>query len=235
MSKNWQVETGKYLPRLSTLADFVRAEEKRLPKLPTGPFSAEITFEQHVAYQLAAFAKNGLTVVDQLFDNTGLLWSEGRMIGISGLVRFSLEYWAAVFFALKIVRTYLKDGNLDEAARKAGRLAFSAKTPVKLPWGGETVNSAYSVLTLIDALNVERPEVRRQYEFLSEASHPNFLQNTCFIMASRVYDNFSNEAFRSHAHDLLDRTLSALEQSVHGTFEHGGEVMKLTLPLLPNE
>jgi hypothetical protein len=137
------------------------------------------------------------------------------------------------FFALKIHQTYLKDQNLEEA-RKTGRLTFSGKTAVKLPWGGET-DIAYSILTLIDALNKERPTVRAASDFLSEASHPNFLQNTYFIMSSRVYDNFSNEALRTHAHEILDRTLSVLEQSVHGTIEHGKELMQLALPLLPKE
>jgi hypothetical protein len=233
MGKTWQVETQQYMPRLSALADHWVAAQKTLPKFQIPPFSDEVTLEQSVAFHLASFAQNGLIVVDQLFDNVGLLWSQGRMVGISGLVRFSLKYWAAVFFALKIHRTYLKDQDLEEAARKTGRLTFSGKTPVKLPWGGQTENVAYSILTLIDALNKERPTVRAAYDFLSEASHPNFLQNTYFIMSSRVYDNFSNEALRTHAHQILDRTLGALEQSVHGTIEHGGELIQLTLPLLP--
>jgi hypothetical protein len=156
------------------------------------------------------------------------------MVGISGLVRFSLEYWAAIFFGLRIIRTYLRDADLEEAARETGRLTLSAKTPVKLPWGGETVNVAYSIMTFIDALARERPQVMDHNTFLSEASHPNFLRNTYFITASKEYDNFSNEAFRTHAHELLDHTVTIVKEVVGGTLEHANETVRLASPLCAN-
>lgn len=231
MAEKWQIETGKYMPRLSALADYLIAEKGKRPALPIPPFSKPPSLEQHVAFSLATFVNSGITVVDQLFDNVGLLWSQGRVVGISGLVRFSLEYWAAVHFALTIITAYLKDGNIEEAARKTGRLTFSGKTPVRLPWGGETTNVAYSVMTLLDRLVLVHHEVKGSYDFLSEASHPNFLQNFYFIMASRVYDNFSNEAFRIYAHEILDRTVGILERAVHGTLEDAARTVELSLPL----
>ena len=154
------------------------------------------------------------------------------MVGVSGLVRFSLEYWSAVHFARKILDTYARDKNIEEAFRKAGRLTFSAKTPVKLPWGGVTENVAYNILSLIDELAKEHSTAREDYDLLSEASHPNFLQNTYFVMASRTYDNFSNEAFKAHAHELLGRTVAVIEAVSHGVPRDALRTLELAKPFL---
>jgi len=233
VTERWEIETGKYIPRRAALADHFVAEQRKLEPLPLGPFSTPFTLEDWVAFQLATFAWHGVGVVDHLFDNVRFLWREGRMVGVSGLVRFSVEYWAAIYFGLRIIRTYLQDNNLEEALRKTSRLTQSCKTPVRLPWGGETVDVAYSVSTFVDALSKERSKVRDHYDFLSEASHPNFLQNMYFMMAGRVHDNFSNETFRVYAHEILDKTVTTLEEAVLGTLTHAGETVRLALPLCP--
>ena len=100
MTERWEIETGKYIPRMAALADHFVAEQRKLEPLPPGPFSPPLTLEHCVAFQLAMFAKHGVAVVEQLFDNVRFLWREGRMVGVSGLVRFSVEYWAAIYFGL---------------------------------------------------------------------------------------------------------------------------------------
>ena len=233
MTERWEIETGKYIPRMAALADHFIAEQRKLERLPPAPFSTPLTLEHRVAVDLASFAQHGVAAVDQLFDNVRFLWREGRMVGVSGLVRFSVEYWAAIYFGLRIIRTYLQDNNLEEAARKTSRLTQSGKTPVRLPWDGETVDVAYNVKTFVDALAKERSKVSDHYNFLSQASHPNFLQNTYFMMASKVHDNFSNETFRVYAHEILDKTVTILEEAVLGTLMHAGETVRLALPLCP--
>ena len=179
------------------------------------------------------FARSGVVAVDQLFDNVGLLWSEGRMVGVSGLIRFSLEYWAAVHFGYCILDAMKSGTDIDEVGRKTARLTFSAKTPVKLPWGGTTTNLAYNVLTFIDNLNKSEPLARPMYDFLCEASHPNFLQNSYFIMASRRYSNFSNESFKTHAHELLEKCVGTMEMTAAGISKNLMQVNGLTLPMMP--
>jgi hypothetical protein len=233
MKQLWQIETKPYVPRISVALDRLGRAEKSTKKLPTAPFSVEPTREQHTAYSLVSFARSGAIVVDQLIDNAGLLWSEGRMVGISSLIRFALEYWAAVHFGRKILETYLTDKNIEEAMSKTARLTTSGKTPVRLLWGGLTENKAYSVMSFIDVLSKTHPNAKDDYDFLSEASHPNFLQNFYFIMASRVYDNFSNEVFKKHAHEVMERTIVALERVAEGISVDSEELIDLALPLLP--
>lgn len=118
--------------------------------------------------------------------------------------------------AARILDAYSKDEDLERASYKTARLTFSGKTPVKLPWGGLAENQAYSVLAFVDGLEADQPGRRADYDLLSEASHPNFLQNFYFVIAGRVYDNYSNETFTSHAYQVLDRAIAMLEVFAHG-------------------
>jgi hypothetical protein len=121
---------------------------------------------------------------------------------------------------------------LDEAGRKTARLTFSAKTPVALPWGGQTTNQAYNILTFIQKLTNTYGHAEDDYDFLSEGSHPSFLQNTYFIMASKTYDNWSNESFRAHADRILERTISVIEATARGLLIDADTTFKVCTPLL---
>ncbi len=227
----WEVETDRYIPRISAALDRLKPALDMSQQIPSGPFSEPLSMEQTIAYHLALFARNGTIVVDQLLDNVGLLWSQGRMVGVSGLIRFALEYWAAVNFGLGILNAMQSGLDIQKAGEKAARLTFSGKTPVKLPWGGTTNNVAYSVLTFIDGLKGVEPEARDFYDFLCEASHPNFLQNTYFIMASRRYTNFSNESFEAHAHELLNKNIEIAEKAAAGMARDVAAILEKTLPM----
>jgi hypothetical protein len=232
MAEQWQVETEPYVPRIAEVVRVLAAANKELKPFPIAPFPTLPTAEQRIAFALALFARSSLTIVEQLFDNVRLLWSQGRMVGISGMVRFSLEYWGAVVFGKRILTTYTADKNLENAAYKTSRLTYSAKTPVKLPWGGVTEQEAYSVMTFIDKLAAEHPDIRADYDLLSEASHPNLIQNTFFVLASKTYDNFSNEAFKAHAHELLERTIVTMEKVAAGLTPDAFHVHDMAIPLL---
>jgi hypothetical protein len=228
----WQIETEIYAPRIGKALDLLVSPLAECRKLPMAPFSREPSMEEQLVYSIALFTWNGAIVADQLIDNIGLLWSQGRMVGVSGLARFAVEYWAAVYFGKKILTDYVDDKNLEEAVRKGARLTFSAKTPVRLWLGGETANPAYSVMTFIDRLSAVRPDIKASYDFLSEASHPNFVQNTYFVIASRVYDNFSNDAFKAYAHEILERTVSIIETVAEGLAGDVIEIVNIALPIL---
>jgi hypothetical protein len=180
-------------------------------------------------HSLGLFTRSGVSVIDQLLKNVELLWGQGRMVGVSGLVRFSLEYWSAVHFARTILVSYFGDKDLDEGVRKTARLTIGSKTPMRVPWVGHTQHDAYNILTLIDKLSSDVPGTRADYEFLSEASHPNFMQNSLLVMASNVYDNWSNEMLRTHADDLLERTVSVIEKLPLGLSSDVADIVDLVV------
>ena len=229
----WQTETEIYLPRISKTHAFFGEVDLLLKNLPKAPFLESPTREQQVAYSLVRFGQNGTTVVRQLIDNVAMQWKEGRLVGVCGPVRFGLEYWAAIHFGRQILLQYQKFGNIEQAEHKTARLTFSGKTPVKLPWGGTTEHKAYSVMTFINTIQKSHPEVRDDYNFLSEATHPNFLQNTYYLMASREHENFSNEKFKTYAHEILEQTIAILERVASGVASESLELARIALPLLP--
>ena len=98
------------------------------------------------------------------------------MVGVSGLIRFALEYWAAVHFGYDILVDMKSGLDAHEAGLMTARLTFSARTPVNLPWGGRTTNQAYNVLTLLDKLNKVQGCVRN---LVCGAGLTIMLQRTC--------------------------------------------------------
>lgn len=230
---NWKTELREYLPRIANVECTLQPAFEHSKRLPAGPFEIRFSAEQAVAYQLASFSVNGLSVFRQLSENVELLWKEGRMIGVSGLVRFGIEYWAAIRFGLKVIQDLENDGDIKKAQNRTVRLTQSGKTPVSLPWGGLTTEKAYSVQAFIENLGAHEPSVQLSYDFLSEASHPNSLQNAYFLMASRGSDNFSNDVFKKHAHKLLNKTTNALEKTAIGIAHDTKEVLDISLPKIP--
>lgn len=227
----WQAETGIYLPRLASALAAIEKIGAQFEDLPSAPFDFQPTKEQQLAFSLMIFARGGTITIGQLLDNVYLLWTEGRMIGINGLVRFSVEYWAAIHFGYNIILKYQDDMDLDEAIRICQRLTMSGKTPVKLPWGGETQEESYSVMKFINELSQDSDSISNVYAFLCEGSHPNALQNTYFSMAGSLYDNYSNDKFKKHAHELLEQTTGAVEIVARGMSEDIPDMINVGLSI----
>lgn len=154
------------------------------------------------------------------------------MVGVTSLVRFSVEYWGALSLMHRTLKNYLKTGSYDVAMSKFERLMLSGKTKVALPWGGETETEPYSVMKFVDELARKDSTIKDDYAFLSEGAHPSFLQNTYFIMASKRYHNFENEKFRAHAHILLERTCAIMEKTSEGIITDAMEIWNSTRPIL---
>jgi hypothetical protein len=179
---------------------------------------------QQIVWHMGIFGNAALRAIDQLLDNAGLLWSEGRMVGVSLPIRMSLEIWGAAVFGRNILQTFIADGDIERIWNATARLTVGARTPVMLPHGVMSDAPAYSVMNFIDALERETPKARATYEFLCEACHPNMIQNFYFLMASKTYDNFSNETFKAHAHELLEKTASAIEMITSGFVNTSKEI-----------
>jgi hypothetical protein len=233
MKKPWQVETERYIPRLSSCLRELDKTAAFLKVLPTAPLDFKPTPEQQVTLQLVFFCVGAVKCVDQLIDNTGELWSQGRMVGVSAFVRLSLEFWGTVTFARLILENYAQTKDIDKAAEECNRLTVNSRTPITLPWGEKSDTAAYSVMKFIDVLEKRDVGIRGEYEFLCEASHPNVMQNFYFLMASKVYDNFENAVFKKHAHELLDRTTTVAERVTKGLAIDIAAIMDIATQILP--
>ncbi len=222
----WEIETKPYVVRISNSLHLLSVLEKVTAQLPKAPFDHEISLEANLAFHAMLLARSSYVVVDQLFDNTGLLWSEGRMIGVSHLIRSAIEHRAVAHFCLTCIEEYSKSKNISKLQEQISKLTMGAKTPIRLPWGDISSVEAYSVMKFIKLLGQQDQQVSQDYDLLSEGTHTNLMQNSYFVMASKKYDNFSNETFKQHAHELLDKHVSAIERTANG--------MRIEIPSLFN-
>lgn len=232
-TRNWQTETAPYIPKLKELLERLKFVKNPYPEKFVSPFAQELSAEQRLAISLIYFSRTGVLVIEQLLGSVLLLWSKGRMIGVASLVRSSLEYWAAIHFANHIFGRYEKDKNIDLITEQYLRLT-GARTPVKLPWGGETSTESYSVMKFVEMLDKSYSGILSAYATLSEGTHPNYHQNFYFYMASKAGDNFSNDSFRTHAHSILTQIVDTTEVIVDGLakdhqmiMERGNRLSKL--------
>lgn len=231
----WQIETAPYVPRIGAACDEIQPLMNRKLGPPIDRLGGEPTPNQAIALQAMLFGRNAVVVVDQILDNTGLLWSQGRMVGVSGLIRFALEYWSALHYAKRILLDLEKDGDIEKASERCNRLLAGSRTPIALPWGGTTVIASINVLTMVDRLNEAHSGARETYDYLCEASHPSFAQNLHFIMASRVYDKHQFEEIKKVSVDVLERTVSAIEFIAKGFAVDGAELFHNASGVLQKE
>lgn len=225
--KRWQVETDRYVPRISAAMDLLDKAQGALATVPRAPLDREPKRKQQVALQMMIFNLGVIRATDQLYDTFGLLWSEGRFVGVSLPIRLAMEFWGALFFGQKVLADFATDGDIERAVERCARLTTGARTPVRLPQGGFTEAPPYSVMEFIRRLDARSGDALATYEFLCEACHPNFLQNFYFFLASQTYDNWANDVFREHTHTLLERTIVAAETIAAGLVDDTKALMAL--------
>jgi hypothetical protein len=88
----WQVETEGYIPRINAARRVLAEAREPLRVVPPAPLSFEPTREQQLAIQLMIFNLGAIRATEQLYDTFGLLWSEGRFVGISMPIRLAMEF-----------------------------------------------------------------------------------------------------------------------------------------------
>jgi len=231
-----QIDTNQFLPRLiALLAPLENTADNLRPYALPGPISREPDLETQLVFQSVMFANTSVRVSESWLVHTIALWKEGRMTGVTPLIRLLLEYWGAVCVNNDILRQAIIKRDFDGAAPKSMRLTTGARSPVKLPWGGETNEKSIHVMDFVRRAGEEDKNAVGDYDFLCEACHPSFVQHFYFYIASKTYDDGSVPAENAmkHVESLLDQTAKACERAVLGisnqcafTIELGGPVIR---------
>lgn len=112
------------------------------------------------------------------------------------------------------------------------RLIAGSRSPVKLPWGGETHAKSYSVMKFIQHLEKCEPGTEQMYNFLCESCHPSYFQQSYFWMAGIEDDNWTNDVFREHAHALLEQLILAGERAALGLTKATEHVTAVSRPFI---
>ncbi len=90
------------------------------------------------------------------------------------------------------------------------------------------VNSI-NVMDFVRSLADIYPQAEDVYDFLCESCHPSYLRLTTWSMVGPPLQNWTNEKFRKQGHDLIDKTLYAVEQALEGIAFDAAETLDLSL------
>lgn len=215
--ESWREEIRKYSTRIESVINLdVNLIDTLKEYWPSYWRDSKPSRESSVAIKLAVFSisifSNAIRVVSSVRDQ----WLTGLFIIVPLNTRFVFETWGAVHYAKNVLITLIEKNDIEKADKLTNRLTFGARSEVLLPFGGKVDEKSLNVMEFIRELKDVRDNAEALYDFLSEASHPNMIQTTYFQMAGPPLSNWGNDRFKEHAHQLLDKTLTALEVAVSG-------------------
>ncbi len=168
-----------------------------LAKVPTEP--------ERVAIQLLSFAFGSLRSSIDLAAGAEAEWVAGRFVLVTLSIRLMVEYAGATALALATAERLRKcaaEEELKQIADRVGRLIHGSRSPVRLPWGGQTNKLAINVQTFVDELERTKPGSREDYAFLCEGSHPCYFQQFYLHSMGANGDNWSNAVFAAYGQEL---------------------------------
>lgn len=239
MQPTWNSELNRYFPRLKKLPVVISTALSELYSLGvTAPCDPSTDIRTIILTQLVLFNIGSLRVAHDLSEAADALFRDGKITSTCLQLRFLFELWGATSFSSALCRK-VRDSDdfgdvetLQKIVTPIGRLISGSRIPIELPRGGKSTTKSFNVMTFIQHLEKCEPGTKQEYYFLCEACHPSFVQQSHFWMAGSVGDNWTNQKFQKHAHELLERLISAGEKAAAGLSEATGSVTKVSRPLI---
>lgn len=218
-SKPWPKELMRYVPRIESAAIIGTKVEDALRTYWPGVFWPENPLPERssTAIGIVIYSIGLFSAVRQVRSTIRDQWRTGSLVVVPLSTRFLFEMWGAIHFSRLTLGRLMVHDALDQATGRAVRLLLGSRSGVGLPWGGVSGQRSLNVLDFIRALGDTCPNAEEFYAFLSDTSHPSFVQNLWFHMAGPPIANWGNALFSEHVHGLLEKTLSAFELASHGT------------------
>ena len=221
---SWCDETGIYLQRLDAAAAVSEELHASYKTYWPGCFfsTADPSDGASVALQLGVYASNIFTTSLHVSMELPNQWRKGLFVLVPMSSRFVIESWGAIHFARITLDRLIKEKDVEREKSRVKRLTFGSRldkhSKVELPFvsGGVTDSQSFNVMNFIDSLSDVSKESIENYNFLSEASHPNFLQSSYFQLAGPPLANWGNDRYKTHGHQLLERTVQSIERATSG-------------------
>jgi hypothetical protein len=142
------------------------------------------------------------------------------------------ELWGAAHYARHTIEEMHDSGEVQTPLEKTKRLLLGVRSEVQLPWGGTSDETSIHVMDFVRSLVDTYPQAEETYGFLCESCHPSYLRLTTWSLAGPPLHNWTNEKFREHGHNLIDRTLEAVEQALQGIAYDTTKTLELALPYI---
>ena len=232
----WEKEITIYNERLDKIGQWFPDLSNFRGKIPHIPLSYEPSEEGLVALQASLYIYIGcMPFANQAVQSFIMLWRSGIFTTISLPVRLIYELWGASNYCLNVFLKAIDSDDWAVASSKIQRLMLGARSEVPLPWGGNTVEKSIHVMDFIRSLSPIESEAERIYDFLCESCHPSYLRLTIWSLAAPPIQNWENERFRKHVHEILDATLSALEKALRGISISTVKILESALPYIESD
>ncbi len=226
--QRWKVETEPYLPDLRLLAKELSVPATLTSEMPPAPFPTEPPESARYSFLLCAACLNALASANELADGIIGSWERGRFLNSAVLTRSLFELWGFAHYG----RAKLLRGNSGLPGGELERFWFGSSSNVSLPWGGNSNTPPIGVRQYIQHLDTDFENAGEDYAFLCDAAHPTMLQHFYLLMAGPLQDNWSNDTFRAHGHDLLRRLARIARRACTGMRDDITTVLTESVPNL---
>lgn len=167
-----------------------------------------------VVSRIVIYAVNGFSYSLGLRPIIEQQFKQGQFMIVPLNIRFFFEMWGGLHYAKSLLEKIIKKENVEVEINKVNKLLSGARSEVMLPWGELATESSIHVMDFVRSIEKEYEGAEELYNFLCEASHPNFIQNGYFQMAGPPVSNWDNKKFKKHGHTLLEKTISIYELAV---------------------
>lgn len=216
---SWKEETKQYHSRLENISAVSDEVAEAIKSNFPGKYwdISDKDEKASVVSRIIIYAVNGFSYSLGLRPIIEQQFKQGQFMIFPLCVRFFFEMWGGVNYAKSLIEKISKKENVENELSKVNRLLTGARSEVMLPWGELATESSIHVMDFIRSIEKEHSGAEESYNFLCEASHPNFVQNGYFQMAGPPVSNWDNKAFNKHGHVLLDKTVSIYEQAANNS------------------
>jgi hypothetical protein len=228
----WKEETSRYIERLAHVAEWRPDLSNLVERLPDIPLSYDPSPHGNVAILLSMFVLGCTNFADQAITAFLKLWGNGLFATISLPARLMYELWGATHHARHTIEEMHNSSEVHTPLAKTRRLLLGVRSEVQFPWGGISDETSIHVMDFVRSLADAYPQAEETYAFLCESCHPSYLRLTTWSLAGPPLQNWTNEKFREHGHNLIDRTLEAVEQALQGIAYDTTKTLELALPYI---
>jgi hypothetical protein len=235
----WERELNQYNPFIEKYQNWKPDFSDIKDRLLNAPISYQPTLRANLAFMTYSFTfVTSQNSIDESVSSFSLLWKKGLLSQISLPVRFTFEMWSAVHYALKIIIKVSEISEIVEFKKNEGlikRLFWGTRYPIPDMIGRPINEKSLNVLTLIDKLNDDYPTVRDTYEYLCISCHPTNFPLFYWSMASPKTHNWDNKAFQKHGHEMIQKTINAMDIALIGLSEDIRKTVEICIDIAENE
>jgi hypothetical protein len=215
--KTWQTEISPYLKRLNLILADISEPPPHPVNIPFGALETMPSALQCIIHRVSTFYEWGAwSRTRESTEALVLLWDKGLLSPGATIARLLFEIWGATKCMSDTLSSFLESREIEKFEQKVNKIFEGVRSEVLMPWGTRASEKPFHVLDTIRALKPNFPQAMELYEDLCESSHANQPRFMEWWILGKSGDNWTNETVQKRGHELIDKTVKAVEESVSG-------------------